>query len=133
MDLLGKGSFGKVVRVFDHKKKVKIALKVIRNKKRFHRQAMVEIKVLEDIRFHDRDSKYSVIHIMSHFMFRNHICISFELLNINLYEFLKLNDFHGLSQGLVRRVGHQLLQSLRLFKKLNIIHCDLKPENILLR
>jgi dual specificity tyrosine-phosphorylation-regulated kinase 2/3/4 len=37
LDLLGKGSFGKVVRAFDHKKKVKVAVKVIRNKKRFHK------------------------------------------------------------------------------------------------
>ena len=37
MSRLGKGSFGQVVRVFDHKTKENLALKIIRNKKRFHK------------------------------------------------------------------------------------------------
>ncbi len=32
LDLLGKGSFGQVVKVFDHKRKDYLALKIIRNK-----------------------------------------------------------------------------------------------------
>ena len=34
---LGKGSFGKVVKCFDHKKKEFVALKILRNKKRLHK------------------------------------------------------------------------------------------------
>lgn len=33
---LGKGSFGQAFRVYDHKRKREAAVKVIRNKKRFH-------------------------------------------------------------------------------------------------
>jgi dual specificity tyrosine-phosphorylation-regulated kinase 2/3/4 len=60
-------------------------------------------------------------------------CITFELLSINLYEFLKSNQFHGLSASLVRRFASQLLTALELLSRLKVIHCDLKPENILLK
>jgi serine/threonine protein kinase len=39
--MLGKGSFGQVVKVFDHKLNVFMALKIIRNKKRFHHQVRI--------------------------------------------------------------------------------------------
>merc|ERR1712100_56226 len=68
-----------------------------------------------------------------YFYFRNHMCITFELLNINLYEFLKNNKFQGLSLGLIRRIAIQLLSCLRYLRRQKIIHCDLKPENILLK
>ena len=35
VDLLGRGSFGQVVKAYDHKNKEYVALKIIRNKKRF--------------------------------------------------------------------------------------------------
>jgi dual specificity tyrosine-phosphorylation-regulated kinase 2/3/4 len=36
IEKLGKGSFGQVFKVWDHKRKVAAALKIIKNKKRFH-------------------------------------------------------------------------------------------------
>lgn len=59
--------------------------------------------------------------------------ISFELLSLNLYEFIKLNNFKGLSIGLIRRFAVQILNSLLFLKEQRIIHCDLKPENVLLK
>jgi dual specificity tyrosine-phosphorylation-regulated kinase 2/3/4 len=110
---LGKGSFGQVLKVLDYKTGNLKALKIIRNKKRFHHQAQVELKVLEHLRSQDPGDDYNVIHIQEHFMFRSHLCITFELLSINLYEFIKQNNFVGLSLGLIRRFAVQMLQSLR--------------------
>ena len=50
MEILGQGSFGQVVRARDHKKNEWVAIKIIRNKKRFHTQALVEVKILENLR-----------------------------------------------------------------------------------
>jgi dual specificity tyrosine-phosphorylation-regulated kinase 2/3/4 len=50
VNLLGKGSFGQVVRCIDHKTGVLVAVKIIRNKKRFHQQALVEVNILQKLR-----------------------------------------------------------------------------------
>jgi dual specificity tyrosine-phosphorylation-regulated kinase 2/3/4 len=50
VDLLGKGSFGQVVRCIDHKTGGLVAIKIIRNKKRFHQQALVEVNILQKLR-----------------------------------------------------------------------------------
>ena len=46
---------------------------------------------------------------------------------------MKSNEFHGLSNNLIRRFANQIAQALRLLSKSSIIHCDLKPENILIK
>lgn len=50
VDILGKGSFGQVVRCVDHKNGSLVAVKIIRNKKRFHQQALVEVDLLQRLR-----------------------------------------------------------------------------------
>ncbi|XP_062383541.1 dual specificity tyrosine-phosphorylation-regulated kinase 2 isoform X2 [Sardina pilchardus] len=133
LKVIGKGSFGQVVKAYDHKTHTHVALKMVRNEKRFHRQAAEEIRILEHLRKQDKDSAMNVIHMLEHFTFRNHICMTFELLSMNLYELIKKNKFQGFSLPLVRKFAHSILQCLDSLHKNRIIHCDLKPENILLK
>lgn len=73
-----------------------------------------------------------MINFTQSFYFRGHLCISTELLGMNLYEFIKAHEFKGFSLRLIRRFCKQMLASLTLLKTQKVIHCDLKPENILL-
>ncbi|KAG0016698.1 hypothetical protein BGZ81_011089 [Podila clonocystis] len=133
LDMLGKGSFGQVAKCYDHKTGEYVAIKIIRNKMRFHCQAVVEVKILGCLTKWDPEDKHNLIRMTDNFSFRNHLCIASELLSINLYDFIKSNSFQGFSLGLIKRFCTQLLQSLDLLNSHNVVHCDLKPENILLK
>ncbi|XP_034935445.1 dual specificity tyrosine-phosphorylation-regulated kinase 2-like [Chelonus insularis] len=133
LKIIGKGSFGQVVKAYDHKNHEHVALKMVRNERRFHRQAQEEIRILANLRKQDKDNTMNIIHMFDSFTFRNHMCITFELLSINLYELIKKNKFQGFSLQLVRKFSHSLLQCLDALYKNKIIHCDMKPENVLLK
>lgn len=133
LKIIGKGSFGQVIKAYDHKTHEHVALKIVRNEKRFHRQAQEEIRILHHLRRHDKYNTMNIIHMYDYFTFRNHTCITFELLSINLYELIKKNGFKGFSLQLVRKFAHSLLQCLDALYKHEIIHCDMKPENVLLK
>lgn len=67
-------------------------------------------------------------------MWRNHLCLVFELLSYNLYDLIRNTNFKGVSLNLTRKFAAQLCTALLFLSTpdLSIIHCDLKPENILL-
>lgn len=82
---------------------------------------------------HDPTYRYNIIRVYGYFYFRHHLCITFECCYINLYDFLKLNNFNGLTLGLIKRFSTQIIDSLCYLQSQQIVHCDLKPENILLK
>ncbi|KAJ1867714.1 serine/threonine protein kinase, CMGC, dual-specificity [Coemansia sp. RSA 989] len=132
LEVLGKGSFGQVLRARDHKTGDVVAVKIIRNRKRFHHQAQVEVKLLECLRRWDPSGAHHILQMTASFYFRSHLCIVMELLGMNLYEWLKAHQFAGTPAPLLRHFTVQMLQSLQLMGRHRIIHADLKPENILM-
>lgn len=47
MKRLGRGAFGVVIRCIDHKTKELVALKILKNRRKLHKQGRIEIKILE--------------------------------------------------------------------------------------
>lgn len=167
LHVLGSGSFGQVVCCWDHQRQQQVAVKIIRNRKKYKEQSLIEVQILSQLQrachSDDRDSSTSsrhakrgsraktkattasgsspqrqtqaarIVKMFEYFVFRNHLCISFELLGINLYEYLKLRFFQGLPMANIRDIGAQLVATLRLLHTQRVIHCDLKPENILIK
>lgn len=91
---LGKGSFGIVVRAWDHRAKRDVAIKVVKNRPAEHSASVIELQWLQ--RFAAQKNAPGadrVAMLLDHFIFRNHLCIVMELLYDNLWAFLKNNNF----------------------------------------
>lgn len=71
IEMLGRGSFGQVIKVFDHKHKEYVALKIIRSLKKFRDQAKVEIRLLEYMT-DNKGNDYNIMDLRKHFKFRRH-------------------------------------------------------------
>ncbi|KRX18877.1 Serine/threonine-protein kinase minibrain, partial [Trichinella nelsoni] len=133
-NLIGKGSFGQVVKAMDTVENCHVAIKVIKNKRPFLNQAQIEVQLLRMMNKLDENSKYYIVKLKTDFMWKSHLCLVFELLSYNLYDLLRNTNFRGVSLNLTRKFAQQLCTALLFLStpELSIIHCDLKPENILL-
>lgn len=129
ISMLGQGTFAQVFKCQCLQTGDIVAVKVVKNKPAYTRQAAVEIDVftaLNDVR------KENMVRLQCYFMYHHHLCLVFELLGVNLYEVLKKRQFRGLPLPIVRSLVQQALDAVKDLSQKNIVHCDLKPENILL-
>jgi len=133
--VIGKGSFGQVVKALDNTTQEWVAIKIIKSKRPFLQQAKTEIELLQFLNEKDLSDTACIVRLLEHFMFRGHQCLVFEMLSYNLYDLLRHTSFKGVSLNLIRKFGKRILKALCFLalRDVSVIHCDLKPENILLR
>uniref|UniRef100_A0A8C7K4C5 dual-specificity kinase n=1 Tax=Oncorhynchus kisutch TaxID=8019 RepID=A0A8C7K4C5_ONCKI len=129
---LGEGAFGKVVECIDHSKiGSRVALKIIKNIDRYREAAMAEVEVLEQMNSLDCDRRYGCVRMLDWFDHHGHVCISFELLGLSTYDYLKENNFQPFPVEHIRIMAYQIIRAVRFLHKNKLTHTDLKPENIL--
>jgi serine/threonine protein kinase len=94
---------------------------------------MNEVNILRYIKDSDPEDVRNIIKIKDTFIFRNQICIGFEIMDMNLYDVIKGRNFRGMKVKYIRRIALHILVGLWFLARHDVIHCDLKPENILLK
>ncbi|KAJ9462788.1 Serine/threonine-protein kinase AFC2 [Diplonema papillatum] len=135
LDLIGEGTFAKVIEAWDRKRHVYVAIKLVRGIEKYTRDAKFEIQILHKIKEDDRGDFYPTIKYRTYFYAQTrastHMCIVFPKLGFCLLDYLTRCGNFGVKE--VAHIAWQLGAALNyLHAHLRLIHTDLKPENILL-
>uniref|UniRef100_G3UGG0 non-specific serine/threonine protein kinase n=1 Tax=Loxodonta africana TaxID=9785 RepID=G3UGG0_LOXAF len=127
---VGKGTFGEV-QGWRRSTGEMVAIKILKNDAYRNRIIKNELKLLRCMRGLDPEEAH-IIRFLEFFHDALKFYLVFELLEQNLFEFQKENNFAPLPARHIRTVTLQVLRALARLKELAIIHADLKPENIML-
>ncbi|XP_026991092.2 homeodomain-interacting protein kinase 3a isoform X1 [Tachysurus fulvidraco] len=131
LEFLGRGTFGQVVKCWKRGTNDIVAVKILKNHPSYARQGQIEVGILARLSS-ENGNEHNLVRAFECFQHRNHTCLVFEMLEQNLYDFLKQNKFSPLPLKVIRAVLQQVATALRKLKSLGLIHADLKPENIML-
>ncbi|KAL7196578.1 hypothetical protein ACSBR1_036564 [Camellia fascicularis] len=132
----GKGVFSTVVRAKDLKAgpgdPEDVAIKIIRNNEHMHKAGKEELIILKKLVGADPENKRHCVRFLSSFKYRNHLCLVFESLHMNLREVLKKFGRNiGLKLTAVRAYAKQVFIALKHLRNCGVLHCDIKPDNML--
>lgn len=131
LEFLGRGTFGQVVKCWKKGTNEIVAIKILKNHPSYARQGQIEVSILSRLSQENAD-EFNFVRAYECFQHKNHTCLVFEMLEQNLYDFLKQNKFQPLPLKYIRPITQQVLTALLKLKNLGLIHADLKPENIML-
>jgi serine/threonine-protein kinase PRP4 len=109
-----------------------VAIKIIRSNDTMYKAGLTELVILKKLVGQDPDNKRHCVRFLSNFKYRNHLCLVFESLHMNLREVLKKFGRNiGLKLTAVRAYAKQLFIALKHLKNCGVLHCDIKPDNML--
>ncbi|XP_053290846.1 homeodomain-interacting protein kinase 3-like [Pleuronectes platessa] len=127
---LGSGTNGLVIQCRDVRTNDTVAIKMFKRKTdiEFAKEEEDILRALEDL----HSEWFNVVRLNSSFTYKSHYCLVFELLDMDLLKFMKINPGNRLQLKEIRPILQQLATSLDFLKSAGVVHSDLKPENIMM-
>lgn len=128
---LGKGSYGFVYKCWNDEGNQVEAVKLIKKDPQFIQKVKVEIDNLKRLQCLDPD-KCNIVKWYEFFFHKETICLTFELLDVSLWDYMKERLHLGLPIAEMRPIIHQLATALTHLKNIGVVHADLKPNNVMI-
>jgi dual-specificity kinase len=140
---LGDGTFGRVVECVDLRQSssspcFRVAVKIIRDVKRYVENALVEARILTRLHtfrraYRDHEGGRGIVRLYDVFHHNDRIfCMSFERLGKTLYEVIQMNNHKGFYLSDIQLITRELLEVIDFIHSVcALIHTDIKMENIM--
>ncbi|EAX88572.1 CMGC family protein kinase [Trichomonas vaginalis G3] len=134
LQFLGRGSFGTVIKCYDHKLKMNVAIKVLTESDDDNFLINREINFLKILNKEEEKSNSSnILELIDTFRQHGFTFIVTKYFEENLYEYITNQSFsQNLSLHDIKRIAKSVAQALYTCHQCGIIHSDLKPENVVL-
>lgn len=128
---LGKGSYGFVYKCWNDEENKVEAVKFIKKDAQIIQKVKVEIDNLKRLHSLDPDT-CSIVKWYDFFFHKETICLTFELLDVSLWDYMKERLHLGLPISEMRPIVHQLATALTHLKNIGVVHADVKPNNVMI-
>lgn len=129
LEFLGQGSFGCVIKCYDHKLAKTVAIKCIADNQYEEVPVSKEIMILKRLKSANDHNK-NVVEFLDSFSIGGFTFIVTEYSGQNLYELIWEQGGIGFGFKDVRRIAKSIADALVFIHRQNLIHSDLKPENV---
>jgi len=109
-----------------------VAVKVIRANDTMYKAGKMERVILKKLSQADPEGKKHCIKMLDSFEYRNHLCLVFEPMDMNLRDLTKkYGRGIGLHINAVKVYAAQMFIALLHLQQCGVLHADIKPDNIL--
>ncbi|MBN3280190.1 HIPK1 kinase, partial [Polyodon spathula] len=108
LEFLGRGTFGQVAKCWKRGTNEIVAIKILKNHPSYARQGQIEVSILSRLSSENAD-EFNFVRSYECFQHKNHTCLVFEMLEQNLYDFLKQSKFSPLPLQSIRPILQQVI------------------------